>query len=180
MRSTSSLSLSWRSSSNFSMITAYDSPTFFFHSSSHAHQTERQFVHYSLTFTLVPHLDFRHLAPPCFFLEFEYSNFQLNRLSNSRQVATTAAYRTDPTRQTATQQTHLTVRHLIKQTDTCARQGWPRFVIPHRWALCSPDESCAVATSPQAKLHHNLSLGNNCTCPDKGGHRSWEAKNKHV
>lgn len=34
LRSTSSLSLSWRSSSSFSMITAYDSPTFFFHSSS--------------------------------------------------------------------------------------------------------------------------------------------------
>lgn len=33
LRSTSSLSLSWRSSSNFSTITEYDSPTFFFHSS---------------------------------------------------------------------------------------------------------------------------------------------------
>lgn len=38
LRSTSSLSLSWRSSSNFSMITPYDSPTFFFHSSSHSSQ----------------------------------------------------------------------------------------------------------------------------------------------
>lgn len=50
LRSTSSLSLSWRSSSNFSTITEYDSPTFFFHSSSQPHDQGLtwQYLSYSL------------------------------------------------------------------------------------------------------------------------------------